>query len=108
VPADLLAFGLAAALAAEPAPPADAPPVALIEFLGLWTTEDGRWIDPEALDALPDEPADAPAAGAGARAASPDGPNDHHPEAEGDGNEGTGNEGAGNEGAKDGGENDHD
>jgi hypothetical protein len=103
VPADLLAFGLAAALAAEPAAPADAPPVALIEFLGLWTTEDGQWIDPEALDALPDEPADAAGAGAGARAASPDAPKDHHPEAEG-----AGNEAAGNEGAKDGGENDHD
>jgi hypothetical protein len=98
VPADLLALGLAAALAAEPAAPADAPPVALIEFLGLWTTEDGQWIDPEALDALPDEPADAPEAGAGAPAASPDAPKDHLPEAEG----------AGNEGAKDGGENDHD
>jgi hypothetical protein len=56
VPADLLAFGLAAALAAEPAGPADpgdGPPVALLEFLGTWTTDEGRWIDPEALDAMP-------------------------------------------------------
>jgi len=57
VPADLLAFGLAAALAAEPAgstDPGDGPPVALLEFLGTWTTDEGRWIDPEALDAMPD------------------------------------------------------
>jgi len=54
VPADLLAFGLAAALAAEPAAPADVPPVALLEFIGLWTTDDGKWIDPEVLDALPE------------------------------------------------------
>jgi len=63
VPADLLAFGLAAALATEPAAPPEEPPVALLEFLGLWTTEEGQWIDPEVLDALPepDDKAAAPA-----------------------------------------------
>lgn len=54
MPADLLAFALATALAAEPDAPPETPPVALLEFLGLWTTEEGRWIDPEVLDALPE------------------------------------------------------
>jgi hypothetical protein len=56
MPAELLAFGLAAALAAEPAAPAEGrePPVALLEFLGTWTTDEGRWIDPEVLDAMPE------------------------------------------------------
>lgn len=63
MPADLLALGLAAALAAEPVPGAEeAPPVALLEFLGMWTTDDGVWVDPEVLDSLP-EMDEAPAAG---------------------------------------------
>jgi len=100
VPADLLAFGLVAALAAEPAAPAhdpDDPPVALIEFLGLWTTEDGQWIDPEALDALPDTPSEAP--DAGAATPPPEAPKGHPA-----GEAGAGNEGARNGSAKTGGE----
>jgi hypothetical protein len=101
MPADLLAFGLAVALAAEPPAPKEEPPVALIEFLGLWITEDGKWIDPEALDALPDaappgarEAApDAPKAPEAAPAPHPEAPKDHHADGEGE--------------AKDGGETDH-
>lgn len=93
MPADLLAFGLAVALAAEPAAPADEPPMALIEFLGLWITDDGHWIDPEVLDALPEPPPDAatgqdaPAAPAGrdAPVGPPKAPKESHPEAGGAG-----------------------
>ena len=85
MPVDLLAFGLAVALAAGPPRGSDdgvegAPPVALLEFLGLWTTDDGRWVDPELLDALPDEameggmPApEAPGTEPGAEAPEPGG-----------------------------------
>lgn len=83
MPADLLAFGLAVALAAEPAggsveDAAGPPPVALLEFLGLWTTDDGRWVDPEMLDALPER--DVEGGGAGSEA-----PPDDSPDAGGDG-----------------------
>jgi hypothetical protein len=73
VPADLLAFALATALAAEPATPPEEPPVALLEFLGLWITDEGTWIDPEILDALPEPEGEAK----GASPAPPTAPDDH-------------------------------
>ena len=29
---------------------AEAPPLALLEFLGQWETDDGEWMDPQALE----------------------------------------------------------
>lgn len=57
MPAELAAWLLVAALAADVESPADeAPDAEMLEFLGAFETKDGQWLDPLALDTA--EPAD--------------------------------------------------
>lgn len=53
-----------AASSGEPATPAEPPPSAeLLMYLGEFEDDEGDFVDPMALDALPDQPGDAASTG---------------------------------------------
>jgi len=61
----MLLFCLAAGIleaAPAPAPPAEEPDIELLDFLGSWQDEDGRWVDPFTVthDDAPQAPVERP------------------------------------------------